>query len=96
VSFDPTCTTIVGGDFEGGAAETVRSAGNPSDTRHGQANDWRPGLDAAPLTIACWAPRDRCDIDPARTLAVGGRFATAGGIARARLAFFQREPQGGD
>jgi hypothetical protein len=91
VSLDPTCTTIVGGDFEGGAIETARSASGPSDTRDGDANDWRPDLDAAPLTIACWAPHDRCDVDPASTLALGGRFTTVGGRPRARLAFFRRE-----
>src|SRR5206468_7351193 len=94
VSLDPTCTTIVVGDFEGGAIETVRSTGDPSDTRNGDANDWSPGLEAAPLAIACWAPHDRCDVDPARTLAVGGRFTTVGGVPRGRLAFFRCEPPG--
>lgn len=89
IAVDPTCTTVVGGDFESGLAETARSSGDPSDTRSGEANDWNPDLDSAPLTIARWAPDDRCDLDPDRTLAVGGRFATVGSVPRARLAFFK-------
>jgi arylsulfatase A-like enzyme len=110
----PSCTAIIGGTFgsvkAGGAnerqrarlAETDRSAEDPSGDPTGAANDWDPGLDAAPLAIECQsspAPNqdifktpNRCDTNANRVLAVGGNFTTVGGGSRPRLAFFGAAP----
>jgi arylsulfatase A-like enzyme len=105
---DPTSTIIVAGEFDTvktgsrtqssriGIAETDRSAGDPSDTRDGNANDWNPHFDGAVVTVACHSSHLRCDVDPDRVLAVGGAFANVGGLPRGRLAFFRaKAPDGG-
>jgi len=100
---DPTCTIIVGGEFDtaktdsgraprAGLAETNRGSGDPSDRRTGSSNDWDPRLDGPALAIACWAPCARCDTDAKRVLAVGGLFESVGGAPRRRVAFFRAEP----
>lgn len=84
---DPTCTSVVAGDFDNvGTASRPRLA--ETDRTSGTAADWNPAPDGLPLTTTCW-PDDRCDIAANRILAVGGQFTTIGGISRQGLAFFR-------